>query len=119
MNSWLEFDITDLTLEDKKQVAIMILNGETEAAIGFACAKFGIAPPMVRVGLPKKESRVYACYQPRNKTIYFADGELRRNPFVVMHEFYHHLRIHQGKHRGTEKRADAFALSFLEALRNH
>ena len=108
----------ELATSDKKRIAIMIFNGETEAAIQLACDKFGIAPPKIRVGLPKRETRVYACYQPRNKTIYFADGDLLRNPFVAMHEFYHHLRIHQGKHRGTEKHADAFALSFLQALRS-
>lgn len=95
---------------------MMIINGETEAAIDYACGKYGILSPKVRVGLPKKETRVYACYQPRNKTIYFANSDLMRSPFVAMHEFYHHLRIHQGKHRGTEKYADAFALSFLRAL---
>ncbi len=95
---------------------MMIANGEIEAAIQLACDRFGIVPPKIRVGLPKRESKVYACYQPRNKTIYFADGDVMRNPFVAMHEFYHHLRIHQGKHRGTEKLADAFALSFLQAL---
>lgn len=108
----------DLAPDDKKRIAIMIVNGETEAAIHFACDKLGIAPPKIRVGLPKKETRVYACYQPRNKTIYFADGELMRNPLVAMHEFYHYLRIHQGKHRGTEKHADAFGLSFLQALQS-
>ncbi len=106
-----------MTSEDKRKIAVMILDGETEAAVNFACAKYRIVPPRIRVGLPKKESRVYACYQARNKTIYFADGELMKNPFVAMHELYHHLRIHQGKHRGTEKHADAFALSFLQALR--
>ncbi len=95
----------------------MILSGDTEAAIDLACELFGIASPKLRVGLPKGEGRVYACYRPDNKTIYFANGDLTRNPFVTMHEFYHHLRIHQGKHRGTEKLADKFAMTFILALR--
>jgi Zn-dependent peptidase ImmA (M78 family) len=106
----------DLTFEERRMIAVMILNGNTEAAIELACVKYGVAPPKIRIGLPKKETRVYACYQPRNKTIYFANGELMRNPFVVTHELYHHLRIHSGKHRGTEKHADAFASGFIHAM---
>ncbi len=108
--------MVDLTMREKRQIAIMILNGETEAAIALVCEKFGVAVPKVRVGLPKREGKVYACYQPRNHTIYFADGSVMRNPFVAMHEFYHHLRIHQGKHRGTERHADAFAETFVLSL---
>jgi hypothetical protein len=32
---------------------------------------------------------------------------------VLIHEFYHHLRNVGGKHRGTERHAKEFALSFL------
>lgn len=106
----------ELSLADRRQVAVMILNGQTEDALSLLSELYGIPPPKIRVGLPKKQSRVYACYQRHNKTIYFADGETMRNPFVATHEFYHHLRIHGAKHRGTEKHADAFALSFLRAL---
>jgi hypothetical protein len=39
-----------------------------------------------------------------------------RNPFIVLHEFYHVIRFKMGKHRGTEKLADEFALVFLKDL---
>jgi hypothetical protein len=37
------------------------------------------------------------------------------NPFVVLHEFYHHLRCKgvDRMHRGTEGNADRFALKFI------
>jgi hypothetical protein len=39
------------------------------------------------------------------------------NPFVVLHEFYHHLRCKgvDRMHRGTEGNADRFALDFIKA----
>jgi hypothetical protein len=40
-----------------------------------------------------------------------------RNPFVILHEFYHHLRTDLDlKHRGTEKHADAFAREFIQVF---
>jgi hypothetical protein len=33
---------------------------------------------------------------------------------VILHEFYHHLRMHGRKHLGTEKHADRFARDFIE-----
>jgi hypothetical protein len=37
------------------------------------------------------------------------------NPFVVLHEFYHHIRTKGGIHRGSDKNANKYAKSFLEA----
>jgi hypothetical protein len=37
------------------------------------------------------------------------------NPFVVLHEFYHHLRARSGPHRGTERHANAFARRFIDS----
>jgi hypothetical protein len=39
------------------------------------------------------------------------------NPFVILHEFYHHLRTHGMEHRGTEKYANRFAEEFIEAFK--
>ncbi|HEV2226795.1 MAG TPA: hypothetical protein VGR56_08340, partial [Nitrososphaerales archaeon] len=46
-----------------------------------------------------------------------ASREYLYDPFVMIHEFYHHLRSASGRHRGTEKDADRFALDFIEAYR--
>src|SRR5215204_1964634 len=37
------------------------------------------------------------------------------NPFVVLHEFYHHIRTKGGIHRGSEKNANMYAKSFIDA----
>jgi hypothetical protein len=33
----------------------------------------------------------------------------------VLHEFYHHVRTREGVHRGSEKRANMYAKSFIDA----
>ena len=43
-------------------------------------------------------------------TIYLRSSREYMDPFVILHEFYHHIRSRLGKHRGTEKHADAFAM---------
>ncbi|MEM3090481.1 MAG: hypothetical protein QXW17_01825 [Candidatus Bathyarchaeia archaeon] len=39
-------------------------------------------------------------------------------PFIILREFYHHLRTFGGKHKGTEKNADKFAREFIETYEN-
>ncbi|TMI38478.1 hypothetical protein E6H26_00560 [Candidatus Bathyarchaeota archaeon] len=53
-------------------------------------------------------------YVHRDKTIYISSQEYLYDPYVLIHEFYHHLRNVGGKHRGTERHAKEFALSFLK-----
>jgi hypothetical protein len=62
-----------------------------------------------------KTKGVAAVYSQRRKEILAARREYLYNPFVMIHEFYHHLRSVSGKHRGTEKQADKFALEFIAA----
>jgi hypothetical protein len=41
-----------------------------------------------------------------------------KDPLVVLHEFYHHLRIGLDRvHRGTEGNAMEFAKGFIESFR--
>jgi hypothetical protein len=51
----------------------------------------------------------------REKKIYAMDSAIFYNPFVILHEFYHHLRSKDGSHRGTERHANAFAQGFIES----
>jgi len=42
-----------------------------------------------------------------------------KEPFVILHEFYHHTRTGiDTKHRGTEKYANEFAEKFIQAYRS-
>jgi len=95
----------------------LVLEGRPEEAVEMLSRFYGVRPPEVRVGLPKGCRRALGCYVPSKRTIYLRSSEEYMDPFVVLHEFYHHLRYRLGRHRGTEKGADQFALRALEAYR--
>ena len=93
----------------------LILNSQPEEAIESLCNYYSVDVPELRVGLPKKHSKVAGCYVLHKKTIYVKDRETLYNPFVILHEFYHHLRSISGSHRGTDKLADSFAIDSIRA----
>ncbi len=101
----------------KAKIVQLILSNQTDEAIGLLSDHFRVSVPRLKVGLPKKSRKKIACYVPNTKTIYVASGEKLGDPFVILHEFYHHLRTHGRKHLGTEKHADRFAQEFIAAYR--
>lgn len=77
---------------------------------------YHVATPRVSVGVYEgRTKRVAAVYSVARREILAAKREYLYDPFVVIHEFYHHLRSVSGRHRGTEKQADKFASEFLAA----
>ncbi len=86
-----------------------------EAAVNELSRHYRIDRPALRIGLPKGEKKALGCYVRRDKTIYISSIDYLYDPYVVIHEFYHHLRNVTGKHRGTERHAKEFAVSFLES----
>ncbi len=90
-----------------------VLEGQAEKAIEILSKYYGISIPKIKIGLPKKYKNALGCYDPRRKTIYLKSSAQYKDPFVILHEFYHHLRSITGKHRGTEKNADRYALDSL------
>ena len=88
-----------------------------EEALDLLCEYYGVERPRLRMGLPSGEKRALGCYVHRDKTIYISSQEYLYDPYVLIHEFYHHLRHVGGKHRGTEKHARDFALGFLKNAR--
>ena len=94
----------------------MILNKETEKALQKLSSIYKISPPEITVGTnPGKRRPVYAVYVQKESKIYAMNSEIFYNPFVVLHEFYHHLRTRGGEHRGSEKGANIYANSFIQA----
>jgi Zn-dependent peptidase ImmA (M78 family) len=66
--------------------------------------------------LPKgRRKNVFGCYTSKGETISVLNSDVIGNPFVILHEFYHHLRTHSvdKQHKGTEKNANKFATEFL------
>ena len=100
----------------KAAVVALILDSKPEEAISQMSRWYKVPQPRLGVGVFEGKTKgVAAVYSPRRKEILAASREYLYDPFVIVHEFYHHLRSRGGKHRGTEKDADRFAVSFIEA----
>ncbi|HMK94340.1 MAG TPA: hypothetical protein VK536_02955 [Candidatus Limnocylindrales bacterium] len=101
----------------KPLVVWLIINGKTEEALALLAKKYKVNVPRLVVGLPKRyKIKALGCYTARNETISVLNSDVLTNPFVIIHEFYHHLRSKavDKMHRGTEKNADKFALEFMQ-----
>jgi hypothetical protein len=98
----------------RAKVVQLIMDGRVELALGLLSEHYDIIEPTVRVGTVKRHRRVLACYVEKERRIYFSNSDFLNNPFVVLHEFYHHLRsLEPGRSRQVEKRADLFAANFI------
>jgi len=101
----------------KPTIVLLILNMQTEQSLALLAKNYQIDVPKLKIGLPKgHKTRTYGTYTSKDQTISLLNSDMLSNPFVVLHEFYHHLRSKavDKVHRGTEKNADKFALSFIE-----
>jgi len=94
-------------------VQLIAIAKRPEDALDLLSEYYGVERPRLRMGLPSGERRALGCYVHREKTIYISTQEYLYDPYVLIHEFYHHLRSVGGKHRGTERHAKEFALAFL------
>ena len=100
----------------KAVIVWLILNGKVEKALEMLAKKHSIRVPIIEVGLPKRNRRkALGCYNGKKRTISVLNSDTLKDPFVILHEFYHHLRTSDAKHRGTEKYANAFSMEFIEA----
>ncbi|HYC26765.1 MAG TPA: hypothetical protein VEB67_01940 [Nitrososphaerales archaeon] len=106
--------------EEKMKAAVvgLILDAKPEDAIEMLSRWYRVSRPKLGVGVFEGRTKgVAAVYSPKRKEILAANSDYLYDPFVIVHEFYHHLRQVGGKHRGTEKDADRFANTFLDAHR--
>ena len=105
-------------MEMKASVVALILDSDPEGAISLLSRWYKVSKPKLGVGVYEGKTKgVAAVYSPNRKEILAARREFLYDPFVIVHEFYHHLRSTSGHHRGTEQQADKFALDFLAAYR--
>jgi len=98
------------------RIVQLILMREADGAIRALSQHYSCDVPSLKVGMPKKYGKKVGCYVSKTKTIHVMSREKLEDPFVILHEFYHHLRTHDRKHRGTEKHANMFAEEFIEAF---
>ena len=104
----------------KPLIVWLILNGKAEEALALLAKNYRATTPKLKVGLPKgRRAKAYGCYMPKDETISVLNSDVMGNPFVILHEFYHHMRTTvDKKHKGTEKNADKFAMEFIEAYKS-
>ena len=102
----------------KIRVVQLILKKESEEALEILSKHYHVDVPSLKVGMPKRSGGKAGCYVSGTKTIHVASSDKLHNPFVILHEFYHHLRMQGGKHRGTEKYANRFAEEYIAAYQN-
>jgi hypothetical protein len=106
--------ITKLDDLTKAKVVEVILYKRTEEALQSLSEYYKVYPPQIVVGTIKgKRKTVYAVYVPKESKIYCINSEIFYNPFIILHEFYHHIRTTGGIHRGSEKHANMYAKSFI------
>jgi hypothetical protein len=109
-----------VTAEERMKAAAvaLILDSKPEEAIRLLSRWYKVSEPKLGVGVFEGRTKgVAAVYSQNTKKILAARREYLYDPFVMIHEFYHHLRSTSGKHRGTEKQADKFALEFVASYR--
>lgn len=103
----------------KAFVVRLILNGKTDEALKLLAKRYNVNLPKIKVGLPKRHREDLGCYTAGNETIYVLNSDMLKEPFIILHEFYHHIRTDANKrHRGSERKADEFAKDFIEAYKS-
>ena len=104
-------------MDDFKAAAVLlIVNGKPEEALTLLANHYKVTTPKLKVGLPKGHKTIaYGCYTSKTETISLLNSDLITNPFIILHEFYHHLRSKNVDkiHRGTEKNANRFAINII------
>lgn len=98
----------------KVLVVHKILSKDTERAVELVCSKYKVKSPSLRIGVPKGHKKALGVYTVQSNSIGFRDQDQFFSPFVVLHELYHCIRSTSGSHKGTEKNADSFAISYIE-----
>ena len=100
----------------KAKMVALILDKKTEVALEKLSELYKVDTPKVVVGTIKKKRRTaYAVYVVQEKKIYALNSDIFYNPFVMLHEYYHHIRSKLGTHRGSEKYANMYAQEFIDA----
>ena len=106
-------ELDDLT---KAKIVQMILNKKTETALEKLSEFYHVETPKIVVGTIKGKRRTaYAVYVPAQKKIYALNSDVFYNPFIILHEYYHHIRSKLGVHRGSERHANMYAKDFVDS----
>jgi hypothetical protein len=104
----------------RAHIVKLILEKQTEKALEKLSEFYHVTTPQIVVGTIKGKRRtVYALYIPKERKIYALNSDIFFNPFVILHEYYHHIRSKLGVHRGSERNANKFAQEFIDAYKRN
>src|SRR5437867_11800203 len=76
-----------------------------EEALDLLSEHYRVERPRLKIGPPRGEKKALRCYAHREKPIHLSRQEHLSHPYLLIHEFYHHLSNLGGQHRGTERHA--------------
>ena len=99
----------------KTKIVHLILSRTPVDALKALSQCYNVITPELKVGMSKGHRKKVGCYVAKKGTIYVSSLNELHNHYVILHEFYHHLRTHNMKHKGTEKYAERFAKDYIEA----
>jgi len=102
----------------KAGIVRLVLAKEVDEALNMLSEHYHVDKPKLKVGMPKRYKSKAGCYVAKTKTIHVNSREMLGTPFVILHEFYHHLRTQDERHKGTEKYANRFAEDFIKAYKS-
>ena len=103
---------------DKAKIVSLILDKRPENALELLADFYRVKIPRLTVGTVRgHRSNVLAVYLPAKNVILAVNQDALFHPFVILHEWYHHIRSKSGEHRGTERHADAYAKSFIDSFK--
>jgi hypothetical protein len=109
--------VVDVDGAFKADVVHLILANDAEKALASLAEMYKVDTPSLKVGIPKGHVTVSGCYVLERETIYVASSDGLTDPFLILHEFYHHIRSISGRHIGTERYANRFAREYIEEYR--
>ena len=101
----------------KAGIVHLILTHDAEKALVSLAERYNVDTPSLKVGIPRGHVTVAGCYVLEKETIYVANSDGLTDSFLILHEFYHHLRSVSGRHLGTERYADRFAREYIDEYR--
>ena len=102
---------------EKAFIVSLILDKKPENALQLLSDFYKVKPPKLSVGTVRGHRRnVLAVYLPAKQIILAVNQDAFYHPFVILHEWYHHIRSSGGVHRGTERHANAYAKSFIDSF---
>ena len=111
---------TEIQSAFRLDVVKMILDGHPEKALHKLAIHYKVKEPDLRVGTIKRYRKVLGVYVRKERRIYVSRSDLLTNPFVILHEFYHHLRASRSPmNEQVENRADSFALSYVRMYKKY